>query len=214
MNFGASHFQLVQYLAREFKPYFNLTALTEAYEGCDWNVKFYTKTALSDTEGQAYFYTDHEPENLEWGGNIIEPVKYSKGRFKMNKESKGQSVKLMKLSKFINKMVATRKLPDLNQDEHGSPKVLVKMDIEGSEVEVIPDLIVNHSFDYIDVLLVEYHDFLHQKKRKVEPDWLRFFTKDFIHLNNLVKSHQIEIIDFDDETYHLSNFSLPNCNNR
>ena len=169
---------------------------------------------MSDEEGQAYFYTDHEPENLEWGGNIIEPVKYSKGRFTMNKESKGQLVKLMKLSKFINEIVATRNIPTLNQEHHGSPKVLVKMDIEGSEIEVIPDLIVNHSFDFIDVLLVEYHDFLNQKKRKVEPDWLRFFTKDFIHLNNLVKNHQIEIIDFDDETYHLSNFTLPNCYNR
>ena len=48
-----------------------LKKLSEAYQNCDWNVKIFTKTAVSDQDGQAYFYTDHEPENLEWGGNII-----------------------------------------------------------------------------------------------------------------------------------------------
>ena len=48
-----------------------LKKLSKAYQGCDWNVKIFTKTAVSDQDGQAYFYTDHEPEKLEWGGNII-----------------------------------------------------------------------------------------------------------------------------------------------
>ena len=48
-----------------------LKKLSEAYRGCDWNVNIFTRTAVSDREGQVYFYTDHEPENLEWGGNII-----------------------------------------------------------------------------------------------------------------------------------------------
>ena len=85
------------------------------------------------------------------------------------------------------------------------------MDIEGSEVEVIPNLIYSQSFDFIDVILVEFHNFLNQKKRKVESDWLRFFTQDYTYLYNLVQNRSIEIFDFDDESYHLSNYSLPKC---
>ena len=94
---------------------------------------------------------------------------------------------------------------------HGQPKVLIKMDIEGSEVEVLPDLIYSQSFDVIDVILIEFHDFLNQKTRKVESDWLRFFTKDYTYLYNLVKNHTVKFLDLDDESYHLSNFSLPKC---
>ena len=140
-----------------------------------------------------------------------EPVSHSKGRFKLNKDTSGQIVKLTKLSNFIREKVATRTIPHLDPIQHGQPKVLIKMDIEGSEVEVIPNLIYSQSFDFIDVILIEFHNFLNQKKRKVESDWLRFFTQDYAFLYNLVQNRSIEIFDFDDESYHLSNYSLPKC---
>ena len=33
----------------------------------------------------------------------------------------------------------------------------MKMDIEGSEVEVLPDLAITGALQYIDVLIVEFH---------------------------------------------------------
>ena len=144
-------------------------------------------------------------------GEFLEPVSHSKGRFRLNKDTSGQLVKRTKLSDFIHRKVATRVIPHLDPIQHGQPKVLIKMDIEGSEVEVIPNLIYSQSFDFIDVILVEFHNFLNQKKRKVESDWLRFFTQDYTYLYNLVQNRSIEIFDFDDESYHLSNYSLPKC---
>ena len=50
---------------------------------------------------------------------------------------------MIRLATFINEVVGQRKLPK-NIDEKilGKPSVVVKLDIEGSEVEVIEDLIM------------------------------------------------------------------------
>ena len=50
---------------------------------------------------------------------------------------------MIRLANFINKVVGQRKLPE-NIDEKilGKPSVVVKLDIEGTEVEVIQDLIM------------------------------------------------------------------------
>ena len=63
----------------------------------------------------------------------------------MEKDSRdfGVPVQLIQLSKFINDEVANRELPrDIDSNIHGKPRVVMKMDIEGSEVEVIQDLIM------------------------------------------------------------------------
>ena len=55
----------------------------------------------------------------------------------------GIHIQLIRLANFINKVVGQRKLPE-NIDEKilGKPSVVVKLDIEGTEVEVIQDLIM------------------------------------------------------------------------
>ena len=53
----------------------------------------------------------------------------------------------------------TRKLPDDLSDKvlEKKPSVVMKLDIEGSELEVLTDLLVTGSLKHIDLLTVEYH---------------------------------------------------------
>ena len=55
----------------------------------------------------------------------------------------GDDIQLIRLASFINEEVGQRQLPK-NIDEKilGKPSVVMKLDIEGSEVEVIEDLIM------------------------------------------------------------------------
>ena len=72
----------------------------------------------------------------------------------------------------------------------------MKMDIEGSEKQVIPDMVENNSFDFIDAAFIEYHGY----KPKV------FYSQEWKN-----KHPKLEILDMDDESYGTSNFTLPNC---
>ena len=59
----------------------------------------------------------------------------------------GIPIELIRLATYINNEVAQRKLPK-NVDEKvlGKPSVVMKMDIEGSEVEVIEDLVMQGKY--------------------------------------------------------------------
>merc|ERR1712018_880570 len=64
----------------------------------------------------------------------------------------------IRLADFILQKVATRKLPYYSLGEMSKkPSVLMKMDIEGSELEVLTDLVSTGSLQYIDMTMVEYH---------------------------------------------------------
>ena len=193
---------------------------------------------MSDEEGTSYFFTDHDMDNLEWGGTIIgilyptalyraaffslvslcytlflsftDPSDENYGHFKDDKHQ-GQLINLIRLSTLINQDVATRIIPALDPEEFGKPTVFIKMDIEGSEVEVLHDMILQESFAHVDVIQVEFHEFIAMGDRKRATGLLRSFTQDYARFYSLIKPHAIEILDVDDESYYLSNFTLPTC---
>lgn len=49
----------------------------------------------------------------------------------------------------------------------------MKLDIEGSEVEVIPDLVITGALNFIDYMTVEWHEHLSSEKRKNLMGWVR-----------------------------------------
>ena len=63
------------------------------------------------------------------------------------------------MSDYILQKVISRKLPDDLSEEvlEKKPSVVMKLDIEGSELEVLTDLLVTGSLQHIDLLNVEYH---------------------------------------------------------
>ena len=57
--------------------------------------------------------------------------------------SRGDNIQLIRLATFINEEVGQRQLPkNIDEKTLGKPSVVMKLDIEGSEVEVIEDLIM------------------------------------------------------------------------
>ena len=142
---------------------------------------------MSDKEGKSHFKTDNNLAKLEWGGKIVDSKTV---------DTKANDVNLIRLSKFINETVATRFIPTLDSKIFGEPKVLMKMDIEGSERQVIPDMIENNSFDFINVAFIEYHGY--NSAQLDSQEWRN-------------KHPKLEVIDLDDESYGTSNYSLPKC---
>ena len=204
--------------------------MESTYQKCGWNVQILTKSAVSTKEGIATFYSDNDLENLEWGGSIIgkllnvPKIKYqtffifesfTDPHVEEQEEVKSpESVNLVHLSKFIQDIISSRKLPQLDPQVYGPPQVLMKLDIEGSEVEVIPDLILSESLQSIDVMMIEYHkppysvDLKRRKLSRVVQILLKSYVK-FLAMRE--PPHTLTNLELDDESYALSTFALPQC---
>ena len=164
-----------------------LRQLETAYKQCGWKVKIFTDTAVSDHEGITTFYTDDvEPKN-EWGASIVQD--------NLNLVRSVESVKLLHLSKYVNEIIGSRKA------------VVMKMDIEGAEIEVITDLILSGSFQYVDSLHVEFHDWLAGSEKRRNKSETSSVT-----LNSLARlSNKFVIQEIDNEKFGTTDFPLPQC---
>ena len=65
------------------------------------------------------------------------------------------TIKTMRVAKYVTDVVATRKLPPSAKVHR--PRVLVKSDIEGAELEVVTDMLVSGAFGAVDNLHIEWH---------------------------------------------------------
>lgn len=119
---------------------------------------------------QAKFFTDEAFGYNEWGGSIVASNK--------NLKNSTGTVRLIRLADLILKKVAKRRLPkqkSLKERLMRLPKVLMKVDIEGTQVqqggqmmfllfgptgaelEVISDLIMSGAIKHVDQTMVEWH---------------------------------------------------------
>lgn len=113
----------------------------------------------------------------------------------------------------------------------------MKMDIEGSEVEVLPDLAITGAMEHVDVIMAEWHTRLAgnpvrkyaiarilKKVQKLsfcfcplmfrqQSEWSQSFTLDLAKLTTSLESspHMFRSLDLDDESYMMSDFELPKC---
>ena len=168
-------------------------------------MKIFTETAVSDQYGTTEFFSDDDYKHLEWGGSILGPnvmipiSKAKKHRASDNENPKNRTtnskenkktvfkkvVNMIKLSDFINNIVANRIVPSTSADETGQsvnpPTVLMKIDIEGSELEVVSDLLFSGSLRHVDVAIIEWHqhimkDLTHRKK----TIWVSVFRSEIV----------------------------------
>ena len=200
-----------------FEPNSHLTnylkQIEAKYNKCGWYVRFQTETAVSNRNGFARFYTDSE--FMELGGGILPPdIIYVATKDKVHLY---KSVKLIRLAEFLSDTVGSRKIPNLNLNN--PPQVVMKMDIEGSEVEVMTDLIFSGSLRFVNVLMVEWHARLQQIiARKFASVQLNDVLEKITQLCRVAKTYDnrtdfcnLETIDIDDESYFQSNFDFPEC---
>jgi len=64
---------------------------------------------------------------------------------------------MIRLSDFVLNTVMKRKIPNIGIPV--KPVVLAKVDIEGSELEVLTDLLITGAMQHVDKFLVEFHPY-------------------------------------------------------
>ena len=190
-----------------------LKEVEASYNKCGYKVTFLTETAASQYEGEATFYSDEDFGMLEWGGSILSPD--VKTNSKKPKNMSASKITVVRLSDFLKNDVGKRKFP-VKIDEDDPPKVLMKMDIEGSEIDVIPDIIFTGGLQYVNKLMIEWHERLEkQEGRKQTHNILHSVTTALSNYSKMMhkeKGHfDFSLTDLDDESYGTTKHPLPQC---
>ena len=193
-----------------------LKHVESSYNKCGWNVRFFTQSAVSDHNGMTQFYSDEAYDYLEWGGGILAP---NFNNIAVEPKHHNHNVTLIRLSEFLKDVVATRKLPKLQREGIGSketvsrqPRVVMKMDIEGSEVDVIPDLIFTGGLQFINSIMVEWHERLEKLTERIESQKiLSEVIENLSEYSRMMSTFDFSLVNLDDETYFDSRFDLPKC---
>jgi len=151
-----------------------LKRVERSYNRCGWRVTFMTETGVSDHDGTSRFYTDDAYEMFEWGGGILSPdVSTIAKDNAVDKTGKPyMNVTLMRLSDFLRNVVGTTALPRQSGAHSGAhpAQIVMKVDIEASEMDVLPDLIFTGGLQFINVLMVEWHENWKSYWRGREPN--------------------------------------------
>ena len=194
-----------------------LKEVESSYQKCGWKVNILTETAASDRQGTSTFYSDEAYSNMEWGGGILSPNINKVAVTAKDKTSKSfQDVTLIRLSDFLKNIVGTRKLPNPTNPSLPPPNVVMKMDIEGSEVDVLPDVLFTGGLQFVNNLMIEWHDRLEKlESRRKAQQQLRLIVQTLSEHTKTMKANNskfnFNLINLDDETYYTSKFELPHC---
>eukprot|EP00092_Neocalanus_flemingeri_P019654 GFUD01021286.1.p1 GENE.GFUD01021286.1~~GFUD01021286.1.p1 ORF type:complete len:405 (+),score=120.99 GFUD01021286.1:93-1307(+) len=113
-----------------------------------------------------------------------------------------EEVEVVRFAKFITDVVAKRCLPVSAQVI--TPRVVIKADIEGAELKIIPDMLVTGAFGHVDNLHMEWHGEASYRQGR-EPQMIDKLAPAITALAELTQSegieHQFEVEEMDDETY-------------
>jgi len=113
-----------------------------------------------------------------------------------------EEVNVMRFGKFITDVVAKRKLP--LSAKVIKPRVIIKADIEGAELKIIPDMLITGAFGHVDNLHMEWHGESSYRQGR-EPRMISKLAPAITTFADLTLSegleHQFEMEDMDDETY-------------
>ena len=128
-----------------------LKNLSDAYAAVGWRLN-YVQAAAGDQNGTMVFYHQgqHDTVNSEWGFSL------RKGGAE---DATAVDVPTVRLAEWIQHEVLEREVPEIPPSGRHYPKPIlgIKMDIEGSEYIVLPDLMLSGVFCQLDYLFGEGH---------------------------------------------------------
>jgi len=174
--------------------------LANAYAKMGWRYRaFFAGVSGWATPGDKLtFYRQDNGKNNDWGFSL----KHSYGK---KKNAEKHDVPIFSLATFVNEHVGGAR-PE---------KVLMKMDVEGSEYSTFPEMLDLRSFDNIDTMTYEFHarfcpipvrlkDGVHEFSKQDCLDYAREFPR------LLSAGFQTKLSEIDDEKHRKDGRPWPN----
>jgi FkbM family methyltransferase len=190
-----------------------LESLSKAYQDMGWRLTTFS-AGVSDSNGNMTFYhVDPNGEHNEWGFTAVPPNP------KLNNLPSPipEVVPTIRLAGFILQHIEGRTMPETVHGVYNKPKVLMKLDVEGMEFVILPDLVASGALCQI-VNCVMYE--LHPGQMTFPDKQLSFPSKQgamsFLQpVIQIVKNNPnciTRLVAFDDESYLEDGMPFPTHN--
>jgi FkbM family methyltransferase len=126
--------------------------LERAYDAMGWRYKFIMAGA-SNADGNLTFFHSHLVDSEMENGFSALTSKTLYGT-----DATSRTVRIVRLASWIRNEIEDRVIPAQYSNEVSKPKVVMKLDIEGLEFKVIPDLLTTGVLcKNIDLMMGEFH---------------------------------------------------------
>lgn len=160
----------------------SLTDLQNSYNSMGYPVIIFTETAVNIHNQNVTFYTEpyEKPKNHEWGSSLLN------WNDRMKKDIAG-SISFSSLLSLINTRAG----------KTNNSKIFMKLDIEGAEYMILPDLLLTGAICHVNFIAAEWHPEVYKETPPLPPNLM-------LTLNWIIKQKQncsCELINLDDETY-------------
>eukprot|EP01062_Namystynia_karyoxenos_P081004 TRINITY_DN882_c0_g1_i1.p1 TRINITY_DN882_c0_g1~~TRINITY_DN882_c0_g1_i1.p1 ORF type:complete len:498 (+),score=91.05 TRINITY_DN882_c0_g1_i1:103-1596(+) len=140
-----------------------LRRIEALYRSRGIRVKIFTHAAVGVKDGSAVYYQNSD-RGPQLGGALFRRRPLSPG-------GRSHAVRTIDLSRWLQQHVAARRLPERASKEHSRPHVVAKIDTEGYEWLLIPEMLRTRAICSVHALFVEFHRFgKHKRDRLVEAD--------------------------------------------
>lgn len=93
---------------------------------------------VSDQDGTMTFFHQDQGKNNEWGFSVVK--RYPRKKLAKINNVTTTEVEIIRLSKWLEKHILHRQIPDFEINPKIKAKVVMKMDVEGMEYILWPDL--------------------------------------------------------------------------
>ena len=170
-----------------------LNMVEKAYKDAGYRCTIFTETAVSNVDGNITFHTDGEalPMMHQWGASLeFSPVIHTHGT--------NVTVQAIDFNKFFLKIFHFWTLS--NNYSPKKSKIMVKVDVEGSEHELLPHLLAGGSLCKMNLIISEWHNVPH-KGKSIEPHLRAVISR--------LRDCHIDMINLDDESYGQGNDTAP-----
>lgn len=154
-----------------------LKLLESFHVQCNFRTFFYTETAVASYDGSIPFWSDHDVQHHEWGASTVH---------NWNNDTEFEKVNCINISRFFHENI----LPF-------AESIVVKLDIEGQELNVIPSLLTYGVLCNIDTIFLESHE--HMMPANDKSDYIDMIKSLSSILNRA--GCKTRILYIDDESY-------------
>lgn len=196
-----------------------IRARQDAYAAMGWRYHLIPH-GVSDENSVIQFYRQGDEKRSEWGFNALQTKNPDKDSVKVE-------VQVIRLADWLQEHVYNRRLPDKiygsyqgitdKNGQKSAPKVVMKMDVEGMEFRVLPDLLYSGVYCRdLDYVFGEIHKSKKWYPMKLPQD-IAFETREegiaymqsFVDAIKVNPSCKVPFVEKDDEAYLLDGIPLP-----
>lgn len=165
-----------------------LEKLQGVYNKIGWKTNFFNRVVWKKNGETMKIYSDDENRNEDWGAGVLDTKIPNKSKMTIFE------IPTIDIASWLQSII----------DKYNPEVVMVKMDIEGSEYEVIPHLLAQNMLckNKIKFMYMEIHAWASSRAKKLDIKTIR----------QQIEKQTCEpttILDIDDETYLHDGMSLP-----